>query len=274
MALNREDYEEPVCLLQPPRQSGTAHNCSGQPIPLAEVIARCDELFNANDPAALGEHLRFWRQKAQAWGDKSGELSILSEMMGHYRMTGNETLALQAIKDGLQLLRELNIANSVSCGTILINAATALQAFGYFKEALTHYAEAFRCYNSHLDPNDWRFAGLLNNMAAAHAANGDFQHAQAFYRQALEVLTACGNLMDKAVTFVNLAQLYDQQDSSDERINQMLDQAMQCFQDPAAAHDGYFAHTCSKCASAFGLFGRLEDERLLKKYAGDFYAGA
>lgn len=272
MLLNREDYEEPLCPLD--RPSGQGSRDEGQKvIPLEDVIRRCDELFNANAPAALGEHLRFWRKAAQELGDKRSELSILSELMGHYRMSGQESLALQAVQDGLQLMRELDISGSVSCGTILINAATALQAFGKFTEALELYAEAFRCYSNHLAPEDWRFAGLLNNTAAAYAASGEFAHAQAYYNKALDVLTACGNLMDKAVTLVNLAQLYDQQNSGDERIGQMLDAAMACFNDPAAVHDGYFAHTCSKCASAFGLFGRLEDEILLKKYAGDFYAG-
>ena len=242
-------------------------------MPIEEIIARCDELFNANDPAALGEHLRFWRQRARELGDRSGELTMLNELMGHYRMSGNKDLALAAVQDGIALLRSLELAGTVSGGTILINAATALQAFGNISGALELYNEALESYRKNLPPGDWRFAGLFNNMAAAQAADGNFLQAEFAYQEALELLDKSGNLPDKAVTYVNLAQLYRQQDPGDERIDLMLDAALEIFNEPSLERNGYFAHSCNKCASAFGLAGRPADEELLKKYAGDFYAG-
>lgn len=256
---------------QPGKFTGTPA-AAQQKIPLPEIIAESDRLFNLNNAAAVGEHLRKWRSQAQQIGDKSGELSLLSELMGHYRMAGNRTAALAAVRDGLALISELDISGTVSCGTILINAATALQAFGEFTQAMRYYTEAFRCYQTNLEPDDWRFAGLLNNMAGACSANGDYALAEDYYQKALKVLAAGNNLMDSAVTWVNLAQLYDMQDPTDQRINEALDRAEACFDHPAAERNGYYAHTCSKCASAFGLFGRENFEAELKSRAEDFYA--
>lgn len=271
--LEKEDYMEPRCPLSRPQENAYR----SQPVrrvPLAEVIAECDRLFNSNAPEKLGEHLRYWRQQAQEWGDKESELSILSELMGHYRMNYDPERGMQAVKDGLALIKLLGIAGSVSCGTILINAATAMQVFGQVQESLQYYAEAFRCYGNHLPPEDLRFAGLLNNMAAAYCANGELTHAEAYYRKALDVLQKNNNIMDTAVTYVNLAQLAYQQDAPEAKALELLDKAMACFNDPAAVRDGYYAHTCSKCAAAFGFFGRTTEEELLKKRSEDFYAGA
>ena len=307
MTIDPEDYLEPSCPLEEPCgcrhehahgsgpgaeythgngcDCGCEHNhehdhCAmphrNQPrrIPMQEVIQECDRLFNSEKMVELGEHLRKWREEARRIGDREAELGILSELMGHYRMQGDRERGLMAVRDGFALLGQLGIAGSVTAGTILINGATALQAFGDVDGALNYYKEAFRCYGAHLDPNDWRFAGLLNNMAAAYAAKHDVKYAEAYYRKALDVLKACGNLMDAAVTHVNLAQMYAAEDRTDPRIASELELAVACFDDPAALHDGYYAHTCRKCASAFGYFGRFMDEQELNERADRFHAGA
>ena len=274
MDLKPEDYLEPVCPFERCSCGAeTPHRHHGERIPLGDIIKECDRLFEAERPVELGEHLRRWRDRARELGDREGELSILSEMMGHYRMTCDRGRGLAAVRDGFALMGSLGIDGTVSAGTIYINGATVLQSFGLVDEALKYYAEAFRCYNENLDPSDWRFAGLLNNMAAAYAEKGDVKRAETYYLKALDVLNACGKGMDTAVTYVNLAQLYRKSDPDDPMIGASLDCAMLCFDDPAAAHDGYYAHTCRKCASAFGEMGRAADARELNRRADEFHAG-
>ena len=171
MVLERDDYIEPDCPLQRP-VAGVRHEAPLGRIDLSAVIAECDRLFNANKPAELGEHWRFYREKARSLRDRESELSILSELMGHYRMNGDPERGIAAVEDGIKLINDLGLAGSVSCGTILINAATALQAFGHTERALRYYSEASRCYSENLPPEDLRFAGLFNNMAAAHMEIG------------------------------------------------------------------------------------------------------
>ncbi len=273
MSLAPEDYQEPRCPFEKPLQ-GIPRRAVSRKIDLAAVIAECDRLFNANDPAALGEHLRYYRALAAENADWESELSILNELMGHYRMQCDKERGLQAVDDGLELIRKLGISGTVSCGTILINAATALVSFNVLDRALQYYAEASCCYSNNLDPADARFAGLFNNMAAAHLAKGETRHAEAYYRKALEILQQCGNKMDEAVTYVNLAQLAYQQDEPAGKIQYELDRAMSIFNDSTVPRDGYYAHTALKCAPAFGFFDRRQDEELLKQRAKDFYENA
>lgn len=249
--------------------SGT---CSGH-IPLEKIIAECDDLFNQEKKEALGEHLRFWRRRAAEMGDKKGELSLLSEMMGHYRMMRDEARAISAVRDGSALIEELKIPDTASAGTIFINAATALQSFGHSENAMICYRKAESCYLKNLSAADPRFAALYNNMASACIDSGDFEQAEKYYFQAAEILKTTGGSMDLAVTYVNLAQLYDALDPEDDRIGENLDLAFSCFDDTGVSRDGYYAHTCRKCAPAFGFFGRFMDEAELNKRADDFYAG-
>ena len=271
MFLEAEDYLEPECPLKRPSapeiRSGTAK------VSLDKIIAECDRLFNTEDLHAVGVHLRKWLDKAAEIGDTASELTILSELMGHYRMMNDPERGLEAIKRGYPLITKLGIEGTVSAGTILINGATALQAFGFAEESLNSYIEACRCYSENLDPSDNRFAGLYNNMASAYADTGNSSKAEKYYLMALDILKVNHNLMDLAVTYVNLARLYFRNDPHDTIINVCFDCAMDCFNSPDAIRDGYYAHTCRKCASAFTLSGREDDANELNRRADLFYAG-
>ena len=242
-------------------------------IPLQEIIARCDELFNAGKGAETGAFLRQWRQQAQISGDERGELSLLNELIGHYRMNCDPLRGKEAVTSALDLIKKLELSETFSAGTILLNAATALQSFGETEEALTLYKESRRIYEKNLPPGDKRFAGLLNNMAAAYVEKGEFKAAENCYLDALALLQESKDLMDSAVTCLNLAQLYRSWNNDTELIAAMLGCAMEYFDSPQSVRDGYYAHTCSKCASGFGALGRKDIEEELKSRAEKIYAG-
>ena len=242
-------------------------------IPLRSVLNECDRLFNSGNSAAVGELLRHWRARARENGDRASELSLLNELMGHYRMANDAARGIAAVKDGFALIRQLGISDTVNAGTILINGATALHSFGSVDAAMEAFSEAYRCYRSSLAPSDRRFAGLFNNMAAVYAEKNDFDHAETYYCQALDILSDANDLMDYAVTCVNLAQLYRRRNPDDPAIAAMLDAATLAFDHPDAVRDAYYAHTCGKCAAAFGNMGRTHYADELKKRMDAIYAG-
>lgn len=76
--LEPEDYIEPNCPLERPCGCGEKgphhhHHDHQNKIPLRDVIAECDRLFNQEKTEELGEHLRKWRAKAHEIGDREGE---------------------------------------------------------------------------------------------------------------------------------------------------------------------------------------------------------
>ena len=240
-------------------------------IPLKEIIAKNDELFNAGSSFEIGEHLRFWLSKAQEFGDKQGELSLWNELMGHYRMTNDRPRGMEAVRRGMELIEELGIAETFSAGTIFLNGATALQSFGETDAALELYEKCRTVYNAQLPLNDRCFAGLYNNMAAALAAKGAFKEAENAYLQALDLLKEGGAIPDSAVTCLNLAQLYRQWNGDEAMIETMVACAVEYFNAPECPRDGYYAHSCTKCASGFEALGYGEIARELLSRAGEYY---
>lgn len=242
-------------------------------IPLQEILARCDALFNAEKSAEKGELLRFWRQKAHETGDLQGELSLLNELMGHCRMTGDAQGAFEAVRSGVELIGLLQIGDTLSAGTIFLNAATALHAFGETDRALELYERSYRNYMEHLPAGDARLAGLFNNMASVYTDKGLFKEAESFYLKALDVLKENRNNADSAVTCLNLAQLYHRYGGDAPLTDVMIDCAWEYFNAPGTERNTYYAHTCRKCASGFGALGYHDMEAELNKRAEEYYAG-
>ena len=92
-----EDYLELACPLRRPGAHRAVRK-NAEKIPVADVIAECDRLFNSEAVPAVGEHLRKWLDKAAELGEAEAELTISSELMGHYRMTGDSERGLEIIK--------------------------------------------------------------------------------------------------------------------------------------------------------------------------------
>ena len=243
----------------------------GKKISLPEDIAVSDELFNAGKSSQVGEHLRSWLQKAQEYGDKSGELSLWNELMGHYRMSGERSKGIDAVRKGIALIEELHLEQSVSAGTIFLNAATVLHAFGEFDEAFLLYGKCRQVYEKHLAPDDGRFAGLYNNMAAVLADKGAYKEAEKCYLEALTLLKEKNNVLDSAVTCLNLAQLYKRWNEDEEMISVMVACSWDYFNTPECRRDGYYAHTCTKCVSGFEALGFEEMASELASRAKEIY---
>lgn len=240
-------------------------------IPLQEIIAKSDELFNAGASAEVGTHLRFWLQKAQEAGDKRSELSLWNELMGHYRMAKERDRGSEAVQRGLALIEELQVGNTLSAGTIFLNAATALHSFGEADEALALYGKCRTLYERHLPLSDSRFAGLYNNMAAAFMVKGAYREAEDAYLKALELLKEPKQIPDAAVTCLNLAQLYRQWNGDETMVSSMVECSLEYFNAPECPRDGYYAHSCTKCASGFEALGYGEIAGELMSRAKEYY---
>lgn len=282
--LEREDWEESRCCLKRPEPAFHQED-HVERIPARQVVEELDALLETNDTDGAEAHLKAWLIKARENGDQAGELTVLNEQMGLYRSLGKDREGLAAVEEGLALLEAMDLGESVTAGTTWINAATTLKAFGYAERALPLYEKAWRAYGKSLDPMDYRFAGLSNNMALAWVDVGDFAQAGRYYEKALSIMERIpGGALEVAVTWVNLACMYDAwgrrpeaegetpaPEDWDERIWACLDKAWDCLESPEVGRNGYYAFTCSKCAGTFGYFGQFRRKRELEERAEEIY---
>ena len=284
MLLEKEDWEEARCCFERPGPS--YHEEEGvTKIPARKVVEELDEILAADDTQKAKEHLDFWLKKAREGKDRSGELTVLNEQMGFYRSTGDQEAGMAAVREGLALMETMDLKDSVTAGTTWINAATTMKAFGEAAQAIPLYEKAWRAYSGRLDPGDYRFAGLSNNMALAYVDIGDCRQASRYYEKALSIIK---NLPESkpelAVTYVNMACMYDEwgrisglskaeqpPEDWDSRLWACLEEAMACLDDPEIPRNGYYAFTCMKCAAAFSYFGQFRRKKDLEERARQIY---
>ena len=220
------------------------------------IIRGLDALYARGRSVEAQDYLERHLAEACEAGDWRAELSLTSELLGQYRRSMDADKGLAAVERALALIRAHHLGRTVSGATVLLNAATTLGCFGEHAEALPIFRHVSRVYAEQLDPHDYRFAGLYNNMAQSHAALGEFREAEGLFRSAVKIMEGLeGGGCEIAVTLCSLAELYDAADPEDARIADCLDRAWDCLDDPALERGGYYAFMASKCVGVFDRLG-------------------
>lgn len=267
------EYTESSCCFDASQYTGTPDTSQiAHPLNVPEIIKGLDELNNSGRESEAVTYLEHWLDEARTREDWRAELSLRNELLGQYRRSGDAEKGLRTVNEVLTLLKVHSLGSTVSGATILLNAATTLKCFGRAAESIPIFRHVARVYAEHLDPLDYRFAGLYNNMALSFADVGDFLSAEKHFTLASGILEKCpGTENDRAVTFCNLAELYDTQDPEDPRINTCMEKAWDMLNAPGLRKDGYHAFTASKCAPTFDRFGYFLYASELQKRADTIY---
>lgn len=268
--LSKDDYEEPRCPLN--------MHPEVTPIPVGRIIEKLDSYLNQNDYASTERHLRYWISEADSCNDMRGKLTLLNEQIGLYRKTEKETECLTAIADALSLADSMNMEQSVTYGTTLINAATGYKAFGKAEKALPLYRKAQIIYESELNSDDGRLGGLYNNMGLALTELKNFREAEDLFNKAIEVMEKQKNgELEVAITRLNIADLIAAEygfENGEKEIEKQLLEAEKLLNTEGLPKDGYYAFVCEKCAPVFGYYGYFLTERELNRRARETYERA
>lgn len=265
--LKKEDYTEPCCPLDMHPEVTR--------IPVGRVIEKLDEYESRKDYDAAERHLEYWLREAEAGRDGRGRLTVLNEQIGLYRKLGKETEGLRAINEALALADEIDVKNTVSYGTTLVNAATGYKAFGFAGKALPLYEKAREIYESSLPPDDGRLGGLYNNMALTETELGRYREAENHFEKALAVMAKQEHgEAEMAITCLNLADLVAAEhgpEVGEKQIAAYVERAEKLLDTDTLPRDGYYAFVCEKCAPVFGEYGYFLAERKLTERAREFY---
>ena len=238
------------------------------------IIRGLDALYAQSREDEAQDYLERHLEAARQAGDWRAELSITSELLGQYRRSMDREKGLAAVESALALVKEHRLGRTVSGATVLLNAATTLSCFGEHAASLPIFRHVCRVYSDHLDPHDYRFAGLFNNMANAHAACGELRQAEEMFLSAIRILEGLeGGGNEIAVTLCSLAELYDAADPEDARIAECLERAWACLDEPGLKRDGYYAFMASKCLPTFDRLGFFLYAAELKERIDAIHAG-
>ncbi len=273
--MDKKEYTESCCPFDSSMYTGTPDSAPCPvSLPVRDVIGELDRLYERRREAEAQSFLEDWQKKAAECGDWRAELSFTSELLGQYRRSGDRAKGLAAVDRALSLIREHRMGQTLSGATVLLNAATTLKCFGQAGESLPIFRHVSRVYSQKLDPMDYRFAGLYNNMALSCADVEDYQGAERYFTLAMKIMEGCENPgNDMAVSCCNMAEMYAKRDMEDERIEQCMERAWELLNDERLPRDGYHAFTISKCAPTFDYFGYFLYAKELRERAEKIYAG-
>ncbi len=271
MTLSPEDYQEPACPL-------CMDTDPVQRIPVARIIQKLDESLNRNDyPSALN-HLNYWVDEAIAVHDENGLLSLYNERMGLYRKIGKKEQAIADAQAALLLVSKLDIENSKTGGTTLLNAATVYKSFQMAKEALPLYERALAVFEQVLSPADSLFGGLYNNMGLALVDLKQYDRANDYYHKALEIMAHIENgALEQAITYLNMADAAVAQygfEAASSTIEDYILKAQDLLEDETLPHNGYYAFVAEKCAPSFRYYGHFFYAKQLEERSRRIYEGA
>ena len=244
-------------------------------IPIGRVIEKLDEYLGRDDMSGARRHLLYWLDEAVAAGDRHGELSVCNELIGLYRKTGVRDEAMSFSDRALSLCRELGLTDTVTYATTLLNAATAMKAFGDSAQAIGLYEEAQTLYEQYLEKDDPRLGGLYNNMGLCLLDEKQYGRARKAYEKALSVMNAIpGKEPEAAITYCNLADLIAEEKGlleGEAQIGELMRAAWDKLNTPGLAHDGNYTYVCEKCAPVFGYYGFFLEKNELAERARRYY---
>ncbi len=240
----------------------------------SEFIKELDSYFAREDVSGAANYLIKCRKECEESGDDLSLLTVLNELVGFYRQTGQRKKALECIDKCFEIIKIAPLDDKTA-GTLYLNCATTMKRFEMSEDAMQYYDKAKRLLTAALPEDDPLIAGLYNNTALALKDLGRFKEAEESYLEAIKITEKDEkNALENAISLVNLAQLYYDVDFSDERVSPLLDKAIKILSsDKYVTYDKY-AFTCRNTATAYGYFGRFADEKLLNERADKYYGRA
>ena len=203
-------------------------------------------------------------QQAKEEEDYAAYISICNEMIGFYRSISAFEKAYVAAEDVLLLMEELQLDHSEHFATTLLNTATAYRAAGDYTQALRYYRQALQIYDGLLQSDDYRFAGLYNNMSILLEKMEENEEAISYAEKALAIIEKLeGGEMETATTLTNLALIYFKV-SKPEKAKELLEQALALFEKSGENTDAHYSGALAGVGEAY--YHMQDYEKALKYY--------
>lgn len=228
---------------------------------MENILQQIDRLLEENKGAQAQALMEEGLERALRSGDRSGAVTLLNELIGFCRETGQAEKSYYYGEAVLNLLQDMGLSGTLPFATSVLNIASAYRAGGRLEDAMTCYMAVEQIYSQVLDPEDMLVASLYNNKALLHQEMGEFEAAGAYLEQALKIaLQHPERYYEQASSYANLAATYLQLGKEQ--------QAVDCFQRAIAmfeAHGVKDAHYCAALASLAtylfqkGEYGRAEE---------------
>lgn len=223
-----------------------------------EIFEQLDSLFEQNKLEQVEPFLLSCLEQAKEEREFGIYISVGNELIGFYRSTSQFEKAFAISEDVLLLLEELQLEETEHFATTLLNAATAYRAAGRYEDALRDYTRALKIYENTLQPEDYRFAGLYNNISLLLEKLNENEKAAAFLERAISIVEKqADSRMELATSKTNLALIYFKL-KENEKAEALLEEAIRIFQENGENTDPHYSAALAGMGEAYFHMGRLQ----------------
>ena len=172
-----------------------------------KVLEQLDKIPGGDGGIQTGEFLKDKIREAGEEGDLSSALTLINEQIGFLRYMGKFTDAPAVIDSARKLCEDMGITGTPSHATTLLNIATLERAMGKHEESLKDYMQVRDIYDKALDPGDYLYAALYNNMSLLYQEMDDPEESASCLRRAIPIISAHDDKrIEQAISRTNLAQ--------------------------------------------------------------------
>ncbi len=173
---------------------------------IEQILAQLDELFTQHKVDQVENFLLQRIDEAAKEKDTASMITLLNEIIGHYREMGEFEKSIAGCRQVLLLMDQAGLKGTVHYATTLLNVANACRAAGLLKESMAYYQEVKKIYEKEIENTDFRYASLYNNMSLLFQEMGDFESACDCLERALGIASLYEEArIEVAVTYTNLA---------------------------------------------------------------------
>lgn len=150
--------------------------------------------------------LQNWEAAQKDEKNHADRVTVLNELMGFYRDQGDFSQCEHFMKALLREIRALGLKDGLPFATLKLNIANTYRAMGRLAEAQRNFLQVKDIYWVHLGPDDFRMAGLYNNLGLVYRAKGESERAYENLLRALKIVEKLpGAEVPLAATLSNLA---------------------------------------------------------------------
>lgn len=199
---------------------------------IKKILFEYDSMFGRNTLDEINAFLSRKIDEAKKEQDHYATITLLNEMMGFCRETGQRERGIECCNEVIELMKQLNLHNSMEYGTTLLNIANLYRAFGLWEKSLGTYQEVERIYKDKLAEGEFNYASLYNNWSVLYQEMRDFQNAKVMILKALNIVDKYEEAyIEQASTRTNLACiLLELSEKNDEKAVLYLKESLSIFE--------------------------------------------
>lgn len=176
-----------------------------------QVLRELDAIYETGDIRRMGTFLEEKIREAGKEGDWGTQIMLGNEQMGYFRELGQTKEAIRVFTELDELFRRHEMTGTVPYASTLQNAANAYRVDGQLAMAAVYFEDALDIFYQYLEPGDYRFAGLFNNLSLVYMEQREPEKALEYSGKALAIIEKLPDTgIEQAVNHVNLADLYCQ----------------------------------------------------------------